>query len=87
MGRTYLFDLDGYQIFHPPDLGKLKALDPRLGELAERTRMKAERQWRDEGDEGEGEVEEGGYNAYCGESSHLPEGHNEGELECMVGPA
>jgi histone-lysine N-methyltransferase SUV39H len=61
VGRTYLFDLDGYQIRNPPDLDKLREVDPRLAELARRAKEKAEAAW-------EGEEEEPGYNAYCGGS-------------------
>lgn len=32
IGRTYLFDLDGYHISHPPE--GLKDIDPRAHELA-----------------------------------------------------
>lgn len=80
VGRTYLFDLDGWQIANPPPIEKLREVDPRLAELAERVKGKAERKWAEENDgdnEGEageedGQGEDGSYNAYCGASGRLP---------------
>lgn len=40
IGRTYLFDLDGYHIAHPPE--GLKDLDPRAHELATIVKSRAD---------------------------------------------
>ncbi|KAI9632776.1 uncharacterized protein MKK02DRAFT_41086 [Dioszegia hungarica] len=37
IGRTYLFDCEGWHIRHPPDLNELCQVDPRLAELAAQT--------------------------------------------------
>lgn len=61
MGFRYLFDLDGWQIRNPPDLEKLKEVDPRLADLAEQSvkRYKAVLK-------SAGETEMDGYSAYSG---------------------
>lgn len=60
IGRTYLFDLDGYQIHNPPRLDKLRRLDPRLAQLTEETMERARLSGIDD-DEDEC------YSAYSGE--------------------
>lgn len=37
----YLFDADGWHIAHPPDLAKLRRIDPRLAYIAERSQARA----------------------------------------------
>ncbi|ODN88757.1 hypothetical protein L198_06559 [Cryptococcus wingfieldii CBS 7118] len=64
IGKTYIFDLDGYQIRHPPSRG-LEEVDPRLAVLAEQARKRAERVNRDEKNE-----EEERYNAYSVDAFH-----------------
>jgi histone-lysine N-methyltransferase SUV39H len=59
IGRTYLFDLDGYQISHPPPIAKLRKVDPRLAYLAEQTLEKVQ---------AAGIEEDEGFNTYSGES-------------------
>jgi hypothetical protein len=51
----------------------LREVDPRLAELAERVKGKAERKWAEDGENGDGadgegneQGEDGTYNAYCG---------------------
>lgn len=62
IGRTYLFDLDGYQIRHPPPIDQLRKVDPRLADLAERTRQKVLDMELTDDD---------GFNAYCGAFSTI----------------
>jgi hypothetical protein len=38
----YLFDADGWHIANPPDLAKLRRIDPRLAYLAERSQERAQ---------------------------------------------
>jgi histone-lysine N-methyltransferase SUV39H len=58
-GVRYLFDLDGWQIRHPPDMDNLKEVDPRLAELAEQSVQRYEAVLKDAG-----EIEMDGYSAY-----------------------
>ncbi|ODN77113.1 hypothetical protein L202_05645 [Cryptococcus amylolentus CBS 6039] len=63
IGKTYIFDLDGYQIRRPPR--GLEKVDARLAILAEQARKRAERVNRDEENE-----EEERYNAYSVDAFH-----------------
>ncbi|WVQ77366.1 hypothetical protein IAR50_007051 [Cryptococcus sp. DSM 104548] len=63
IGKTYVFDLDGYQIRRPPK--GLEKIDPRLAILAEQARKRAESSNKDEKNE-----EEHSYNAYSVDAFH-----------------
>jgi hypothetical protein len=63
MALRYLFDLDGWQIRHPPPLDKLREVDPRLADLAEQSVARYQAVLK-----GAGEVEIDSYSAYSGKS-------------------
>ncbi|KIR51778.1 histone-lysine N-methyltransferase SUV39H [Cryptococcus gattii Ru294] len=60
IGRTYVFDLDGWQIRHPPE--GLEKIDKRAAELAEAVKMRAKAAMR--------ESQEDAYNAYSVDAFH-----------------
>ncbi|UOH84836.1 hypothetical protein LQV05_001651 [Cryptococcus neoformans] len=60
IGRTYVFDLDGWQIRHPPK--GLEKIDKRAAELAEAVKMRARAAMR--------ESQEDAYNAYSVDAFH-----------------
>jgi hypothetical protein len=57
----YLFDADGWHIANPPDLAKLRRIDPRLAYLAERSQERAQAAAAEVGDATYS------YSAYTGE--------------------
>lgn len=69
--HRYVFDLDGWQIRHPPK--GLEKIDKRAAELAEAVKMRAKAAMR--------ESQEDAYNAYSGKFLSRKQGTNRNEAD------
>lgn len=68
LGRTYLFDLDGWHMSNPPE--GLQFVDPRLYKTAKETKRRAKRADRERGMSADEGLLSGTYSAYSVDAFH-----------------